>query len=543
MRKMRKIVILIGLFILLTICVDAVEIVATTEQIGGSTANVVYVTPDNDTYIAPVLPDGNIGVDAEAADIINSADSTLAAAMNGNFFTCYYDTSKPMDVLSGNYPRIFGALVMDGKMINSGGSCAIGIDYDGNIRIGRVELRAEIRVGYNIYYGWGVNAVYNNPRAIYFLTDEMALPVDVGSGFTIIEIRDGVVADMFEGCNGYRVPQNTLAMIVGDGFGTRTIKVGDKAEYGFKAIQGDDDWSKMRNILGGSGLIVENGVSAVDNNPNVTAADQKPDLVSQRTFVAVLSDGRMMMGTVTSNYRAIAQSLIEKGVTDAMYLDGGASSLLYANAKNITPAGRKLASLLGVFDDDVSVAPTVPSAEYAPSSWAKEDVDQAKELGILPASLCDKYQQSITRGEFCSIIAGYISAVSEKNMESFCKSKGVTVDRRRFSDTADMDVACIAALRIVEGYPDGTFRPDANIKRQDAAIMLRRLAEVMGAKPAGKAKSFTDADQISSYAKPGVEFVVGLGIMNGHSGGAFAPHDSITREQAVITIMNTWREL
>lgn len=31
--------------------------------------------------------------------------------------------------------------------------------------------------------------------------------------------------------------------------------------------------------------------------------------------------------------------------------------------------------------------------------------------------------------------------------------------------------------------------------------------------------------------------------MNGHANGSFAPRAQITREQAVVTVMNAWRKL
>ena len=54
---------------------------------------------------------------------------------------------------------------------------------------------------------------------------------------------------------------------------------------------------------------------------------------------------------------------------------------------------------------------------------------------------------------------------------------------------------------------------------------------------------FTDAAQISDYAKDGVSFATAIGLMNGHANGSFAPRAQITREQAVVTVMNAWRKL
>ena len=125
----------------------------------------------------------------------------------------------------------------------------------------------------------------------------------------------------------------------------------------------------------------------------------------------------------------------------------------------------------------------------------------------------------------------------------FCEGRGIDPASASFSDTADADIRLIAATGIVTGYPDGTFRPDAAIARQDAAIMLKRLAGLFDVQAAGNGQSFTDAAQISDYAKDGVSFATAIGLMNGHANGSFAPRAQITREQAVITVMNAWRKL
>ena len=125
----------------------------------------------------------------------------------------------------------------------------------------------------------------------------------------------------------------------------------------------------------------------------------------------------------------------------------------------------------------------------------------------------------------------------------FCENRGIDPTSVSFSDTADADIRLIAATGVVTGYPDGTFRPDAAIARQDAAIMLKRLAGLFDVQVSGSGPSFTDAAQIGDYAKDGVSFATAIGLMNGHANGSFAPRAQITREQAVVTVMNAWRKL
>ncbi len=538
MKLIRRAVLLCALVLALSCGASAAGVTSTTATIGGATAQVVYVTLSDTSVVAPVLANNSVGTDAAADAIVSAAPGQVTAAVNGNFFNSYYDPSKPLTPSTGNYPRIFATLVVEGEMICSGSHVGLGFDYDGSVTIGRVDLIPVVSVNRYPYSAWGVNTLYTDSRAVFVLTDEFDYTVDL-TGFSAAVIRDGKVERVEEDPSAYVTPDGAYTLVVGDGYRQRGIKAGASVSYSLHDRNGNESkWAAMRNVIGGGGMIVESGVSAVDDNAHVTAADQDPDLNAQRAFAAVLADGRLMFGTVYSSYRAMAASLIEMGVTDAMSLDGGASSMLYANGAYPTKAGRRLASILAVLDGG-AVTESVPQS--APSAWAQEDVDRAREKGILPESLDSGYRQSITRGEFCQLISGYLSVKEGKTAGDLCRSRGIAVDAKLFSDTSDPEIAAVAALGIVTGYPDGCFKPDGNIMRQDAAIMLRRLAECLGKDTAGTPKQFTDAKQISEYARPGVNFVTGLGIMNGHSSGKFAPKDPITREQAVITIMNVWR--
>ena len=544
MKIIRKTALLLVLVLLLSMAALAANVTTATESIGGAAAKVVYVTPSANTEIRAIIANGQIGTTAEAQTVIAGEGKKIVAAINGNFYNCWYDRTKPLSVTENNYPRIYGAVVTNGKMLNSGATVALGIGADGSMKIARATIKGTMKIGERRVVAWHVNTANGDPQACYILTDELALGVDVPESSEIVIVRDGKVKEVRSGCADFRTPSGTVALVLNSKCYVRGIaSVGMSAEYGFCVTDGDRDMENMKNIIGGTGMIVENGVSAVDNNPTVTADDQDPDLVSVRSFAAITADGRLMLATVTSSYRAIAQSLVQMGVQDAMTLDGGASSMLYANGKTLYPAGREMASILAVLDDAGDAAPAAQPAGGSVSSWAQADVEQAAQLGILPQSLQSAYQTAITRGEFCRLLSGYLAARSGVSAAEFCENRGIDPASVSFSDTADADVRLIAATGVVTGYPDGTFRPDAAIARQDAAIMLKRLAGLFDVQAAGNGQSFTDAAQISDYAKDGVSFATAIGLMNGHANGSFAPRAQITREQAVITVMNAWRKL
>lgn len=107
-----------------------------------------------------------------------------------------------------------------------------------------------------------------------------------------------------------------------------------------------------------------------------------------------------------------------------------------------------------------------------------------------------------------------------------------------------------ADKKIVDGYPDGTFKPDDNITRQDLVVMLYRYAgspSVSG----DKISSFSDAGKVSSYAKNAMEWAVESGIISGYPDGTIKPFGITNRaELAKITsvyyqnfVLNTSKDL
>lgn len=96
-------------------------------------------------------------------------------------------------------------------------------------------------------------------------------------------------------------------------------------------------------------------------------------------------------------------------------------------------------------------------------------------------------------------------------------------------------VAWAYSRGIITGCPDGSFCPDANVSRQEAATMLYRFAGSPDC--GGKDISFADTDSVSNYACSAVSWAESSGIIYGYSDGCFKPNDAITRAEAAAMIM------
>ncbi len=104
---------------------------------------------------------------------------------------------------------------------------------------------------------------------------------------------------------------------------------------------------------------------------------------------------------------------------------------------------------------------------------------------------------------------------------------------RAFSDTGGVhepNIDALAAMGVVEGYPDGTFRGSARVTRAQVASMFARAWEAVAgeALPDGP-DAFTDDD--TSVHEDNIDAVAAAGWVNGVGGGRFAPQATTVREQ------------
>ena len=186
MKIIQKAALLLALVLLLSTAALAATVTTAAETIGGATAQVVYVTPGENTEIRAIIANGQLGTTAEAEAVIAREGKKIVAAINGNFYNCWYDRNKPLSVMENNYPRIYGAIVTDGKMLNSGASVALGIASDGSMKIARATIKGTLTLGRTRIVAWCVNTSNSDPQACYILTDELALGVDIPESSEIV---------------------------------------------------------------------------------------------------------------------------------------------------------------------------------------------------------------------------------------------------------------------------------------------------------------------------------------------------------------------
>ncbi|MBD0382791.1 pectinesterase family protein [Paenibacillus sedimenti] len=164
--------------------------------------------------------------------------------------------------------------------------------------------------------------------------------------------------------------------------------------------------------------------------------------------------------------------------------------------------------------------------------WAKPDVELLASKLVVNGMTDTAFVplNPITRAEFAALLVRALGLPKEMNAA--------------YSDVNENDwyagaVAAAAEAGIINGFEDGTFKPNAYITREQAAVMIARALEKAGKKPASGGKGvtvFTDNQEISSYAKDAVSAVVNAGIINGMTDHTFVPDANASRAEAAVLL-------
>jgi hypothetical protein len=96
-------------------------------------------------------------------------------------------------------------------------------------------------------------------------------------------------------------------------------------------------------------------------------------------------------------------------------------------------------------------------------------------------------------------------------------------------------VAAAAGYGIVKGYTESSFGPDDCITREQMAVMICRAARISGG--ADEPLTFTDQAGISQWARDAVKATVEHKIVNGYPDNTFRPQENAKRAEAAAMIV------
>ncbi len=186
---------------------------------------------------------------------------------------------------------------------------------------------------------------------------------------------------------------------------------------------------------------------------------------------------------------------------------------------------------------DVEVtASFTPGGELAfqdvrPGDWCYDAVRWVFEAGLMNGTSATAFNPNTptTRGQIVAIL--------------YRLEGSPVIGANQFHDVAPEAyyanaVSWASAGGIVNGYSDGTFRPNNLITREQLAAFLYRYAFQKGRDLSGRADLtvFTDAGQTASYAVEPLRWAVAAGLINGVTADTLSPGGNASRAQVAVIL-------
>ena len=169
--------------------------------------------------------------------------------------------------------------------------------------------------------------------------------------------------------------------------------------------------------------------------------------------------------------------------------------------------------------------------------WAKLDIELLASKLIVNGVTSTTFapNANITRAEFATLLV---------------RALGLTVQTGPsiFNDIVANDwyaahVNTAVSAKLVQGFEDNTFRPNALITREQMAVMLTRAIAATGQSISTANKTtdqilapFKDNQNVSSWSKDAMAKLVVSELLQGTSDTTISPNDNATRAQATVVL-------
>ncbi|KOR88311.1 S-layer homology domain-containing protein [Paenibacillus solani] len=167
--------------------------------------------------------------------------------------------------------------------------------------------------------------------------------------------------------------------------------------------------------------------------------------------------------------------------------------------------------------------------------WAYKDVTLLASKKVIEGLSDTRFgpNEPITRAQFTAMLVRALGLNDQGADSSFRDVK-----------TNDWYAAAVATAvenKLIEGFSDGSFRPNEQITREQMSVLLLRAMKLAGTDlGTGDSDSilegFKDRDRIASWSEEAVSAIVKSGLMEGRSADRFVPDARSTRAEGAVVL-------
>lgn len=416
----------------------------------------------------------------------DSTDRRVVGAINASFFWA----GMPLNLISKNNQLVHSGHVYSGsdKYVNK--PIAFGVDQHGKGIIDYYNLKMRFIHNGNAYEITSTNQMLDRNKTILYTSYHSSETVTTNEYFMDIVVTLPSHLDLTYGkpVTGtvqavYPKGQSKKVSIPKNGFvlsnvqNVSNVKVGDAITL---TVDIDSRWKGSAFMIASGPLLVENGKINITMDTNSLEAKQKTartavavDKTEKKIFLVTV-DGKQPGYSNGMSLTEFAKHLRELGAYRALNLDGGGS--------------------------------TTMALRYPGTNSMK--------LVNKPA---DGYERAVPT---------ILMAISTAPEQMF---KDVYRDYWAISS-----IASFHTKGIISGYPDGTFRPNNSITREEAAIMLAKVLRLDTKNVTNP--GFKDVKTTDKYYRF-IAAVANAGIVEGKGNKRYGKKDFLTRaEMAAILV-------
>jgi hypothetical protein len=161
-----------------------------------------------------------------------------------------------------------------------------------------------------------------------------------------------------------------------------------------------------------------------------------------------------------------------------------------------------------------------------------ENCTQAEVAGFLVV-VTDGQQMWVYRTNHSgSIVALDVAASTMRTAQLQARSTQISFTDVSSSYWASSFIAELAALDILKGYPDGTYRPENPVTRAEFAAIIRHAFEMSNIR---SATTFRDVNQ-RYWAYSAIEKAYEMGFLGAVNGNTFQPRANLTRSDVLFAL-------
>lgn len=198
----------------------------------------------------------------------------------------------------------------------------------------------------------------------------------------------------------------------------------------------------------------------------------------------------------------------------------------------------------------VEYKPALPTTQEL-NSWSYEEVISAIDNNLIPVSMQNSYEQSISRSEVTTLIINLLEDILDKSIQDIVKDKtdkdlDILVGEYPFKDTSSNEVVAGYALGIISGKSNNMFEPNALVSKQELATLLTRVANLLGEDTTANKSNISDIDTVDSWSLDSVNYILDNDIMTVDTSeqvGTFSPKASYSKEETFLTIERMYQIL